>query len=123
MVEPCNRGGRTSGKWYLNAIIDWTKAEVWEYIRTYNVPYCKLYDEGWNRIGCVGCPCSYYKRRNKELNDYPRIRRAYQRAFHDLYEKNKDNPAYARWRNGEEMFLWWLQDESVDNDGTPPLFT
>lgn len=40
----------------LNPIIDWSDAEVWEFIREYNVPYCELYDQGFKRIGCIGCP-------------------------------------------------------------------
>ena len=40
----------------LNPIIDWTQEEVWEYLHSRNIPYCKLYDEGFDRIGCIGCP-------------------------------------------------------------------
>lgn len=40
----------------LNLIHDWTTAEVWKYIRARNLPYCKLYDEGAKRLGCVFCP-------------------------------------------------------------------
>lgn len=40
----------------LNPIIDWTTEEVWEFIHEYEIPYCKLYDEGMQRIGCIGCP-------------------------------------------------------------------
>ena len=29
----------------LNPIIDWTQEEVWEYLHSRNIPYCKLYDE------------------------------------------------------------------------------
>lgn len=39
----------------LNLIHDWTTAEVWKYIRARNLPYCKLYDEGAKRLGCVFC--------------------------------------------------------------------
>jgi len=28
----------------LNPIIDWTDAEVWEFIKAENIPYCGLYD-------------------------------------------------------------------------------
>lgn len=33
----------------------WTDADVWEYIRTRNLPYCKIYDMGYQRTGCVFC--------------------------------------------------------------------
>lgn len=34
----------------------WTDADVWAYIRKFNVPYCELYDiKGCNRTGCMFC--------------------------------------------------------------------
>lgn len=53
MTETCTRH---KTRRYLHPIIDWSDADVWEYIRTYNVPYCKLYDEGKKRLGCIMCP-------------------------------------------------------------------
>ena len=37
----------------LNPIIDWTQEEVREYLHSRNIPYCKLYDEGFDCIGCM----------------------------------------------------------------------
>ena len=34
---------------------NWTDKDVWEYIRTYAVPYCSVYDKGEVRTGCVFC--------------------------------------------------------------------
>ena len=51
-VELCYRTNKT----IINPIIDWSDDDVWQFIREYNIPYCKLYDEGWKRIGCIGCP-------------------------------------------------------------------
>ena len=31
----------------------WTDEDIWEYIRTKNIPYCKIYDTGIKRTGCV----------------------------------------------------------------------
>ena len=33
----------------------WTEADVWEYIRTRNLPYSKIYDMGEKRTGCIFC--------------------------------------------------------------------
>ena len=41
---------------YLCPIIEWTEADIWEYLG--NRPHCSLYDEGFKRIGCVMCPLS-----------------------------------------------------------------
>ena len=65
----------------LNPIIDWTTEEVWEFIHEYNVPYCKLYDEGFKRLGCIGCPMGTVEHRKAELERYPKYRQAYMKAF------------------------------------------
>ena len=30
----------------VHPILEWSYQEVWEYLRFFNVPYCKLYYEG-----------------------------------------------------------------------------
>lgn len=39
----------------VNPIVDWTEEMVWDYIKSYNVPYNKLYDKGYQSIGCEPC--------------------------------------------------------------------
>jgi phosphoadenosine phosphosulfate reductase len=45
-------------KFVLNPIIDWTEQDVWDFIKKYKLPYNPLYDIGYKRVGCVGCPLS-----------------------------------------------------------------
>lgn len=47
---------KTTGRWALHPIIDWTEQDVWEYIKTNNVEYNPFYDAYPNhRVGCVSC--------------------------------------------------------------------
>jgi phosphoadenosine phosphosulfate reductase len=39
----------------INPLIDWTNDEVWDYVRTHNVPYNALHDRGYPSIGCSPC--------------------------------------------------------------------
>ena len=39
----------------VNPLADWTKREVWDYIRANDVPYHALYDQGYTSIGCAPC--------------------------------------------------------------------
>ena len=39
----------------FNPLLDWTNAEVWEYIKLYDVPYNKLHDKFYPSIGCAPC--------------------------------------------------------------------
>jgi phosphoadenosine phosphosulfate reductase len=39
----------------LNPLADWTKEEVWEYVKEHDLPLHKLYTQGYVSIGCVPC--------------------------------------------------------------------
>lgn len=108
MVESCYRDVR---KQYLNVIIDWTESDVWEFIKSQNIPYCKLYDEGWKRIGCLFCPMSG-SRRKMEVERYPKFKKAFELNFEKLYQKRKASGAssISRWNSGKEMFEWWINE-------------
>jgi phosphoadenosine phosphosulfate reductase len=95
-------------KSYVNIIIGWSDDEVWEFLRKYKVPYCKLYDEGWKRLGCVCCPNGNQK---KQAERWPKIADAYRRACIRACEERtrKGLPIYGHWTNGEEMFEWWIR--------------
>lgn len=43
------------GRLKLNALADWTWADVWHYISTFDVPYNPLHDEFMPSIGCAPC--------------------------------------------------------------------
>jgi len=33
----------------------WSEAQVWDYVRAHDVPYNRLYDQGYRSIGCAPC--------------------------------------------------------------------
>jgi phosphoadenosine phosphosulfate reductase len=39
----------------LNPLAEWTKDEVWDYVRENDVPYHVLYDQDYTSIGCAPC--------------------------------------------------------------------
>ncbi len=39
----------------INPLINWTHNEVWDYIRTHNLPYNPLHDKDYPSIGCKQC--------------------------------------------------------------------
>lgn len=93
----------------LNPIIDWTTDEVWEFIKEYKVRYCSLYDEGFTRLGCIGCPMATKKQRERDFKRYPKYKENYIKAFRRMLEKH---PSKRDWKNGEEVFEWWMQGEA-----------
>lgn len=44
-----------NGLMKFNPLIEWTEAEVWEYIRSNDVPYNALHDQRYPSIGCAPC--------------------------------------------------------------------
>lgn len=106
MVQHCFKGGKTrgEGKIYVSPIIDWTKEQIWEFLA--DRPHCELYDRGWKRIGCLMCPLAGPKQRLKEAKAYPRYTEAYIKSFEKL--KATGSESMDRWKNGREMFWWWL---------------
>jgi phosphoadenosine phosphosulfate reductase len=39
----------------LNPVANWSREEVWNYVRENGLPYNPLYDAGYRSIGCVPC--------------------------------------------------------------------
>lgn len=103
----------TKGKHILNPIIDWLDEDVWEFIRKYNVPYCKLYDQGYTRLGCIGCPMS--TKNAEELEKYPKFKRNYLRAFEKMLIELEKLGKTAGWQTPEDVMNWWLQ-KGVQHD-------
>ena len=48
-------GTDDQGRVKVNALVDWTWADVWHYISTFEVPYNPLHDEFMPSIGCAPC--------------------------------------------------------------------
>jgi phosphoadenosine phosphosulfate reductase len=103
------------GKSFVNPIFCWSVDDVWEYIRGRGLRYCELYDQGFDRIGCIGCPMTG-KHRDAEFARYPGVKRAYIAAMDKAIVRRearwvdpcdgKIRP--VRWTSGQEMFDWWV---------------
>lgn len=96
-----------------NPIFQWTDADIWEYIRSENIEYNPLYDRGYSRVGCIGCPMARYSERTKEFADYPKYKNAYIRAFDRMIQRRKEKGKETRWENGQDVFDWWIEDPNI----------
>lgn len=104
-----------SKKCVLNPIIDWTDADVWEYIHKHNLPYPCLYDEGFNRVGCIACPMGGTDKVKRDFKRYPWWEQRYRRLCDDVFaeRKAKGRPLY-NWTSGEDLFNWWVRGGGLD---------
>lgn len=106
LLESCYRLKKT----VINPIIDWEDEDVWEFIHKHNIPYCHLYDVGYERLGCIGCPMGY--RAADELEKYPKYKNIYLMAFAKMLKNFKDEPPRANWKTPEDVMEWWLSDRA-----------
>lgn len=108
---------REQGNVVVNAIYEFTEADIWNYINKFNVNVCNLYGCGYKRIGCIGCPLGGYTAQIKEFNDFPKYKDAYIRAFDQMIELRKQNGkgVNRKWNTGYECFVWWIQDPAFPN--------
>lgn len=105
-LESCYRQKKT----VINPIIDWEDEDVWEFIHKYNIPYCELYDKGYTRLGCIGCPMQYGVA--DELNRYPKYKRAYILAFEKMLKARAESGMKTKQKTGEEVMEWWISDRT-----------
>lgn len=94
----------------INPIVDWTENDVWEFLRYHGCESNPLYQCGYKRIGCVGCPMASKSHRIAEFERYPKYRENYIRAFEKMLERGKERGIVYRlnWQTAEDVMNWWL---------------
>jgi len=104
-------------------ILYWSDEDVWNFINNYNVEYCSLYDEGFKRLGCIGCPMGGRKNQLKEFARWPGYEKMWKKAFMKLFEsrhlltKRGKVRFYAKYESWENLWEWWLSGEKQIDHG------
>lgn len=97
-----------------NPIIDWTDADVWDFIQSEHIPLNPLYGCGFSRVGCIGCPMAGTKGRYHEFAIWPKYQELYLRAFERMLEarrsREKLDGSWDMGTSAEEVFHWWMED-------------
>lgn len=79
-----NVGMKQRGQHSQNTILEWTSAEIWQYIFMYGLPINETYKKGNSRAGCLLCPMSSGRANFFRHNAYP----AEVDKFADLIKEN-----------------------------------
>lgn len=98
------------GKVVVNPIYYWTAADLWAFIKDRKMPYCELYDQGFDRLGCIGCPMAKERERTEHFKWYPKFYDAYIRAINKLRENGK----FLSFSSADEVMDWWLSDKTQE---------
>lgn len=109
LTEHCMQQHKT----VCNPIVDWTDRDVWDFLADAKVPVNPLYECGFSRVGCIGCPMAA-KTRYKEFAHWPGYQKLYILAFDRMpKERARRGKMEGTWNmgtSGEDVFHWWMED-------------
>lgn len=110
-VEQCYRTRKT----LINPIVDWSTTDVWEYLSDVaKVPHCSLYDEGFKRLGCIGCPLAGSEKQRREFERWPAYYTNYLRAFGRMVENLPPEKRRNNFSSAQAVMDWWLRERSSE---------
>lgn len=103
-------------------IFYWKEWAIWEYIEKHDLSYPKLYNEGFDRIGCVICP--FICNQNMlnvtiHMQRWPKIYRMFERTM-KIYWDTKLSESFKQGRCFKEFIDRWYRGISWFADA--PLF-
>jgi phosphoadenosine phosphosulfate reductase len=96
----------------ISPIFHWTDRDVWTFIRNSRMEYCKLYDEGYTRIGCIFCPMASVKSKQRDRLRYPGVERAIKKSIQYMVDAFGYGNRYRA--TTDELFDWWISNLPYD---------
>lgn len=118
-----NKGGSI-----LCPIVYWTTSDIWQFIRQNEMEYCCLYDEGFKRLGCIGCPMGGPEGQKREFERWPKYKALWRRGFEAYWAAWKGVPRqrvnkdgnYDRWiekmETVDDLWNWWISGKAYEGD-------
>lgn len=107
----------------LSPILYWTEADVWQFVRANNMPYCSLYDEGFKRLGCVGCPMGGPTGMKRDFERWPHYEKLWKRGFAKFWAKYKGVPrrdgrprSLEVFATVDDLWNWWISGKANEGD-------
>lgn len=95
----------------LNPIAYWTNEMVWDYTEDVNLEQCCLYQQGFDRLGCIGCPMARYNGRKQEFERYPNIERLWRKSFNTMHRLRVQQGKFVNQSDPQEWFERWMKGD------------
>ena len=120
---------RVSGDPIICPILYWTDHDIWTFIKQQQIPYCSLYDEGFKRLGCIGCPMGGPKAVRREFDRWPRYEALWKRGFQQYWDKWKGVPrrdGKDRWiekmNSVDDLWNWWISGKAYEGNNDCQMY-
>ena len=97
-------------KFMVYPILEWTEADVWQFIRERGLPVNPCY-KTHKRVGCVFCPFARPKDVRAYCETHPQLKAAFIHAIERYRERERDRQKLP---TAEDDFDWWLSHISLD---------
>lgn len=102
----------TKNYFIVNPLAYWNDNYLWNYIHSERLEINPLYSQGFDRVGCVGCPMAGLHRLF-EFERYPKYKARFIKLCDDIMELRKRENLSNKYgfKNGTEYFNYWLYEE------------
>lgn len=97
-------------KFMVYPVLEWTEADVWQFIRERGLPVNPCY-KTHKRVGCVFCPFARPKDVRAYCETHPQLKAAFIHAIERYRERERDRKKLP---TAEDYFDWWLSHISLD---------
>ena len=113
---------RKTKKIILCPILYWSADDVWSFIKQNNMPYCCLYDEGYKRLGCIGCPMAGAKGMARDFARWKGHKKLWKLGCQRMWDKWHNVPTkqgnerfFVKFGSADKMFEWWLSGKAYND--------
>ena len=121
MWKQVNAVRKNKGAMILAPIVYWTDSDVWDFIHGENLPYCSLYDEGFKRLGCIGCPLAGPASQANEFARWTRYKdlwflhtKHFWNRWYGVPNKFGKRRFFEYFGSATGYFDWWLSGKARD---------
>ena len=98
----------------LNPLAYWPDNYIWDYSHEAGLEQCCLYQEGFQRLGCIGCPLAKEAARRLEFERWPKFQAQWIRIFDQVIRLREQEGRVNEYASGQEWFEWWLGDRAQE---------
>lgn len=90
---------------HIRPLANWDSEFLWNFIRSEKLSYPNLYDEGFKRLGCIGCPLAETKNREREMLRWPKIGKQWKDLVQYCYDKKSP---WDNFESFDEFYNAWM---------------